>query len=159
MIQSHASIEPQLIGITFVQLWTKMRLSLQEDPQLRLCTGTSSSVKYIYSISENNSTTKLSNVSTYLWHFTGNRIQGHHCFIFTLNMKQVLAWIDFYFIQICPNTGFILALIHQVLGCLLPRSFNYYFFSFFSARRECWWIIEQSRSPNVTAGKIVCAGW
>lgn len=68
-------------------------------------------------------TAKLSNVSPYLRHFTGNRIQGHHCFIFSLNMKQVLAWIDYYFIQICPNTGFIPALIYQALGCLLPRSF------------------------------------
>lgn len=118
------------------------------------------SEKYIYTLSNEQFAAKLSTVSPYLWHFTGNIIQGHHCFIFTLNMKQVLAWIDDYFIQICPNTGFIPELIYQALGCLLSCSFNFFFLSFFfSARRECRWIIEQSRGPNVTAGKIVCAGW
>lgn len=83
------------------------------------------SEKYIYTINETNSPLNTPCVSPYLWHFAGNRIQGHHCFIFTLNMKRVQVCIDYYIIQICPNTGFIPALIYQTLHCPLPRFFNF----------------------------------
>lgn len=105
------------------------------------------SEKYIYTINETNSPLNTPCVSPYLWHFAGNRIQGHHCSIFTLNMKRVQVCIDYYIIQICPNTGFIPALIYQTLHCLLPRFFNFFPPFFFSKARVAMnnWTVPRSK--------------
>lgn len=61
-----------------------------------------------------------------VWHFRGNGRQGHHCFTVWLTMKQVC--IDCSIIQICPNTDFIPALIHQTFFLLLVLKEFYFFF-------------------------------
>lgn len=104
-------------------------------------------------------TAKHTSVPRYLWHFTGNWIRGHHCLISTQNLKRVQDSIDYYINQICPNTVFKPASIHQTLHCLLPAFLIPTPLSFFFPVRQWQWIIEQSCSPNVRAGKIVCSGW
>lgn len=89
------------------------------------------SEKYIYTPSENNS-----QLNSPTWRPTSDISQKIEykvtiVLFFTLNTKQVQAWIDDYFIQICPNTGFIPALIYQALGFLLSCSFNFFLLSFF----------------------------
>lgn len=100
------------------------------------------SEKYIYTLSENNS-----QLNSPTWRPTSDISQKIEykvtiVLFFTLNTKQVQAWIDDYFIQICPNTGFIPALIYQALGFLLSCSFNFFLLSFF------FFFFQQSESAN-----------
>lgn len=71
-----------------------------------------------------------------MWHFRGHGRQGHHCFPLLLNLKQVCT--DYSIIQICPNTGFIPALIHQTLhfSLLVLIFFPPFFFFFFLVRQD-----------------------